>query len=262
MLGACVSLGVCFSTQPASAEPLDDLARVTQRLAVRATEIKSGDPITDFVQALVTIANVLNTTAPQITQFFNKTEDFYPRADLFIKDFDFAVNTYGPSWITFANSFNQLASILISQAPEILPKISEALDAIKNISKTIDKNSDPFMQNFGSATTAISTVMSMNVVYGVIAGAIGAAWCLKYEELGKYVFTLDPEKSAPYQLTQTCGKYLVGTWKWGISFVRPLTFRNGPGKESGGNHTELGIELSDRSAPLLSPPNPQFSSPF
>jgi hypothetical protein len=232
-----------LSTSIARAEPIQDLARITQNIATQAQNIRSGDPVNDLIQAIVLIANVLNTTAPQIEKFAKDTENFYPKAEGFINNFQELLDNYGESWISFSQSFSQIASIIVQHSPEMIPKINAALDSITNINQVVNQNSEPFMRGFGSASSAITGIASTKLLMGVLAGAIAVAWCLKYEELGKYVFTFDPNRNVFYQGANYCGKCFSSSWNW-LSIRKSRSCSNRPeDRESGGTDLELGLPI-------------------
>ncbi len=206
------SLAVIGSTCVSATEPIEDLARITQNLATQAKTIQVGDPISDLIQAIITIANVLNTSAPKINQFIDAADGFFPQAEIFVGDFHQTVNHYGQSWLDFTQSFSQVASIVSEHAPETIPKLNAALDSIKNITQLIEQNSDPFMTSIGNASSALTTLSSPAFITGAIAGGIAMAWCLKYEDLGKYVFTWDPGRNIFLRTALTCGNWIKSGW--------------------------------------------------
>ena len=211
--GIIILLQLGWTSPQVHSEPLNDLAQITQTLASQAQQIQNGDPVSDLIQAIVTIANVLNTSAPQINQFIKEADQFFPQAETFIGDFH-EMLSYGQSWAAFSESFSKVANIVTKYAPETIPKINTALDSITNISRAIDQNSNQFMTGFDSASSAISTLGKPSFILGVVSGSIAIAWCLKYEELGKYVFTLDPKRCIFYQGASYCGRGLQSTLSW------------------------------------------------
>lgn len=232
-----------LNTSIARAEPIQDLARITQKIAIRAQNIRSGDPVNDLIQAIVLIASVLNATEPQIEKFAADTENFYPKAEGFINEFQQMLDNYGESWISFSQSFSQIASIVVQHSPEMIPKINAALDSITNISQVVNQNSEPFMRGFGSASSAITGIANTKLLMGALAGAIAVAWCLKYEELGQYVFTLDPDRNVFYQSASYCGKCISSGWSW-LSAGKSRSCSNRPeDRESGGTDLELGLPI-------------------
>jgi hypothetical protein len=162
---------------------------------------------------VITIANVLNATAPEVQKFMTAADQFFPQAENFVGDFH-EMLSYGDSWNSFSKSFSKVADVITQYAPETMPKLNSALDSITSISQIIEQNSNPFFQGFNGATSTISTMAHPGFIISVVAGSIAIAWCLKYEDLGKYVFTLDPTRSVFYRGAATCGRCLTSAWSW------------------------------------------------